>query len=160
MVRVESEREAQVNTMVNLETTNWLLGVIAVASAVQTLMLVGVAIVGFRLYGKSAPACRRSSSRHVAPLRRQVDGLLTRVDGVVGDVQTIAARVNHRTERVDDAIAGTIERVDETAEHLKDRVRDTVSQATGVVRGIRAVIASFLTTDAVVKPPASAGGRP
>ena len=146
--------------MVNLETTNWLLGVIAVASAVQTLMLVGVAIVGFRLYRQVSTSVQEIESRHVAPLRRQVDGLLTRVDGVVGDVQTIAARVNHRTERVDDAIADTIGRVDETAEHLKERVRDTVSQATGVVRGIRGVIAAFLTSDAVVKPPARAGGRP
>jgi uncharacterized protein YoxC len=146
--------------MVNLETTNWLLGVMAVASAVQTLMLVGVAIVGFRLYRQVRTSVQELESRHVAPLRRQVDGLLTRVDGVVGDVQTIAARVNHRTERVDDAIVDTMGRVDETAEHLKERVRDTVSQATGVVRGIRAVIAAFLTSDAVVKPPAGAGGRP
>jgi len=146
--------------MVNLETTNWLLGVVAMASAVQALLLVGMAIVGFRLYRQVTTSVKEIEVRHVAPLRRQVDGLLTRVDGVVGDVQTIAARVNHRTERVDDAIVGTIERVDETAEHLKDRVRDTVSQATGVVRGIRAVIASLLTTDATVKPPASAGGRP
>ena len=36
--------------MVNLETTNWLLGVMAIASAVQTLLLVGVAVVGWRLY--------------------------------------------------------------------------------------------------------------
>ncbi len=146
--------------MVNLETTNWLLGVMAIASAVQTLMLIGVAIVGVRLYRQVSTSVQELESRHVAPLRRQVDGLLTRVDGVMGEVQTIAARVNHRTERVDDAIAGTIERVDETAEHVKDRVRETVSQATGVVRGIRAIIASFLTSDPVVKPPAEAGGRP
>jgi uncharacterized protein YoxC len=146
--------------MVNLETTNWLLGVLAVASAVQTLLLVGMAVVGLRLYRQVSTSVQEIEVRHVAPLRRQVDGLLTRVDTVVGDVQTIAARVNHRTERVDEAIVGTIERVDETAEHLKDRVRETVSQATGVVRGIRAVIASLLTTDAAVKPTASAGGRP
>ena len=36
--------------MVNLETTNWLLGVMAVASVIQTLLLVGMAVVGFRLY--------------------------------------------------------------------------------------------------------------
>ncbi len=78
----------------------------------------------------------------------------------MGEVQAIAARVSHQTERVDHAIIGTIERVDETAEHLKARVRDKVSQATGVVRGIRAVIASLLTTDGAIKPPAQAGGRP
>jgi uncharacterized protein YoxC len=114
-----------------------------------------MAVVGFRLYRQVSTSVQEIELRHVAPLRRQVDGLLTTVDGVVGEVRTIAARVNHRTERVDDAIAGTIERVDETAEHLKDRVRDTISQALGVVRGIRAVVASLLTTDDPMKPPAS-----
>ena len=37
-------------------------------------------------------------------------------------------------------------------------MRDKVSQATGFVRGIRAVIASMLTTEPTPKPPAHAGG--
>ena len=38
-----------------------------------------------------------------------------------------------------------MDRVDETAERVKHSVMDKVSQATGVVRGIRAVVASVLT---------------
>ena len=102
--------------MVNLDTTNWLLGVIAVASAVQTLMLIAVAVVGFRLYRQVSGTVEDLESRHVAPLRRQVDGVLTQVDGVLGEVHAIAARVSQQTDRVDHAINGTIERVDETAE--------------------------------------------
>ena len=145
--------------MVNLETTNWLLGAIAVASVVQTLMLVALGIAGFRFYRQATAALDELESRHVAPLRRQVDGVLTQVNHVLGQAQSIATRVNHQTERVDGAISGTIERVDETADRLKERVRDKVSQWTGVVRGIRAVIAALLTTEPSAKPPAAASGR-
>jgi uncharacterized protein YoxC len=146
--------------MVNLETTNWILGVMAVATVVQTMLLVGAAVAGFRLYRQLSARVEDLESRHVEPLRRQVDEVLTQVDGVLGEVRAITARVSHQTARVDHAISDTIERVDETAEHLRHRVRDKVSKATGVVRGIRAVIASVLTTEPASRPPAQAGGRP
>jgi uncharacterized protein YoxC len=138
--------------MVDLETTNWLLGVLAVASAVQTLMLIGLAVAGYRMYRQVTATVQELETRHVEPLRRQVDGILS-------DVQSIASRLSHQTERVDHAISDTIVRVDETAERVKGSVRDKVAQATGVVRGLRAVIASLLTTDHAPKPPAEAGGR-
>jgi hypothetical protein len=40
-----------------------------------------------------------------------------------------------------------MERVDDTAERVKHSVKDKVNQATGVVRGIRAVVASVLSGD-------------
>jgi hypothetical protein len=136
----------------DLGTTNWLLGVVAVAAALQTLMLIGAAIAGYRVYRLLTQTARDLEIRHIAPLREQVDGIL-------GDVQRISARVSNQTARVDDAISGTIERVDETAERVKYSVREQVSRATGMLRGIRAVIASLLTTDSAAKPHAEAGGR-
>jgi uncharacterized protein YoxC len=144
--------------MVNLETTNWLLGAIAAASVLQTVMLVALGIVGFRFYRQTTAALEELESRHVAPLRRQVDGVLTQVNSVLSEAQSIAARVNHQTERVDGAITDTIERVDETADRLKERVRGKVSEWTGVVRGIRAVITALLTSEPSAKPPAAAAG--
>ncbi|HET7218969.1 MAG TPA: hypothetical protein VFJ02_13025 [Vicinamibacterales bacterium] len=137
--------------MVN-ETTNWLLGVIAVASALQTLMLIGGAIVGFRLYRQTTQTVTELESRHIAPLREQVDAILA-------DVHRITARVSDRTERVDDAITDTMGRVDETAERVKHSVREKVWRATGIVRGVRAVIASVLTSEPTHKPAAEAGSR-
>jgi uncharacterized protein YoxC len=145
--------------MDNLETTNWLLGVVAVAGVVQTLLLIGLAVAGFRLYRQVGDVAQTIETRHVEPLRRQVDGVLTQMDEVLSEVQEITARISQRTERVDHAISGAIERVDETAEHLAHRVRDKVAQATGVVRGIRAAVASVLTTGPAAKPPAQAGGQ-
>jgi uncharacterized protein YoxC len=144
--------------VVNLETTNWLLGVMAVASVVQTLMIVGLAVAGYSLYRQLSTTLTDLESRHVAPLRQQVDGILTQMDGVLSEAQAIAARVSHQTERVDQAINGTIGRVDETTDRIKDSVRDRVAQATGVVRAIRAVIASVLTTEPAPKPPRGGQG--
>jgi hypothetical protein len=137
---------------VDLQTTNWLIGVIAVASAIQSLMLIGAAIVGYRLYRETARAVGELETQHIEPLRRQLDAILV-------DVQRITARVSDRTERVDNAINGTIDRVDETAERVRHNVRERVSRVTGIVRGIRAVIASLLTTDSAPEPHAPAGGR-
>jgi hypothetical protein len=138
--------------MLNLETTNWLLGVIAVASAVQMLAIIGLAVAGFRLYRQTTESLAELEVRHIAPLRQQVDAILT-------NVHAVTARVNQKTQRADQAITTTIERVDETAERVKDRVRDKVSQVTGVVRGVRAIIMSLLTDDAPPKPRAEAGGH-
>jgi len=132
--------------MVNLETTNWLIGVIAVATALQTLIILGAAFVGFRAYRQMQTTIADLESRHIEPLRHRVDDILE-------DVQTIAARVSNQTERVDRAITGTIDRVDETTERVRDSVRDKVAQATGFVRGIRAIITSLLTTEPTPKPP-------
>jgi hypothetical protein len=138
--------------MVNLETTNWLLGVIAVASAVQMLAIIGLGIVSYRLYRQTTETLSQLEVRHIAPLRQQVDAILT-------DVHAVTARVSEKTQRADQAITSTIERVDETAERVKYRVRDKVSQVTGVVRGVRAIIMSLLTDDAPAKPRAEAGGH-
>jgi methyl-accepting chemotaxis protein len=138
--------------MVDLETTNWLLGVIALASAVQMLLLVGTGILGLKLYRQMTAAAAELETKHVAPLREQLDRILS-------DVHGITARVNQQTERVDHAISGTIDRVDETAERVKDSVREKVSRATGIVRGLRAVIMSLLSSESAARPPAAAGGR-
>jgi len=136
----------------NLETTNWLLAVIALASAVQMFAIIGVAIAGYRFYRQTTQTLAELEVRHVAPLRAQVDRILT-------DVHAVTARVSHQTERADQAISNTIGRVDETAERVKHSVKDKVSQAAGIVRGVRAIIVSLLSTNGATKPPAEAGGR-
>ena len=136
----------------NLETTNWLLAVIAVASFVQMLAIIGAGIAGYRLYRQTTIAMNELESRHIAPLRQKVDAIME-------NVHTVTARVSEQTERADHAITSTIDRVDETAERVKHSVRDKVARAVGMVRGVRAVIMSLLTTDASTKPRAEASGR-
>jgi hypothetical protein len=134
-----------------LDTTNTMLGIMAVVSVLEALLLIGAGIGGFLVYRRVMQLVTELEARHIAPVREKVDAIL-------GDVRSVTSRVSQQTERVDHAIHGTMERVDETAERVKGSVRDRVDQAVGVVRGVRAVIMSLLSSDARPKPPATAAG--
>jgi hypothetical protein len=138
--------------MGDLQTTNVALIVMAVVSVLEALLLLGIGIGGFMVYRRVMQLVTDLESRQIAPLREKVDAIL-------GDVKAVTARVNSEAERVDHAIHGTIDRVDNTAEHLKSSVMDKVNNAAGIVRGVRAAIVSLLHTDHRPKPPATAAGR-
>lgn len=135
----------------SLGTTNTILLVMAITSVLQALLLIGLGIGGFLIYRRVMQVVNDLETRHVAPLREKVDAILT-------DVQAVTARVSTQTERVNHAIAGTIDRVDDTAERMKSTVREKVNQTVGMVRGLRAVIMTLLTTEPRPKPPAPAAG--
>jgi hypothetical protein len=136
--------------MANLDTTNLLLGIMAAVSVLEALLLIGFGVGGFILYRRVMQLVNDLETRQIAPLRAQVDAILH-------DVKSVTARVSQQTERVDHAISGTIHRVDETADRVKGSLRDKVYQAVGVVRGIRAVIASLLDTDSAQSAAPAAG---
>ena len=140
------------NLASTLGTTNVMLGIMAAVSVLEALVLIGVAIGAFVAYRKVMMLMRDLEVRQIAPLRAKVDDILA-------DVKSVTARVSQQTERVDHAISDTMGRVDDTAEKVKTTVREKVYQATGVVRGIRAVIMSLLNNESSPKPPATAAGR-
>ena len=123
--------------MPDLHTTNILLGIMAAVSALEGLLLIGAGIGGFLMYRQVMQLVADLEARQIAPLREKVETILT-------DVHAITARVSKQTERVDHAVTDTIDRVDETAARVRAGVHDKVSQAAGVVRGVRAVIMSLL----------------
>ncbi len=135
----------------NLETTNVILLVMAIVSVLEALLLIGIGVGGFLIYRRVMQLANDLEARQIAPLRVKVDAILT-------DVKAVTARVSTQTERVNHAISGTIDRVDDTAERMKSTVRDKVNQTVGVVRGVRAVLMSLLTTESRPKPPAPAAG--
>ena len=138
--------------MGDLQTTNTALIIMAVVSVLEALVLLGIGIGGFLIYRRVMQLVTDLEARQIAPIREKVDAIL-------GDVKAVTARVNSEAERVDDAIHGTINRVDHTAEHLKSSVMDKVNYATGIVRGVRAAIMSMLQNEHRPKPPATAAGR-
>ncbi len=138
--------------MQDLHTTNVLLGIMAAVSVLEALLIIGMAVGGFLAYKRVMQLVTDLEARQIAPLRLKVDAILA-------DVQSVTARVSQQSERVDHAISGTMGRVDETAERVKGSVRDKVSQAVGVVRGVRAMLASFMRSDHGHEPPATAAGR-
>jgi len=124
---------------IDLSTTNLLLGIMAAVSVLQALVLIGAGVAGFLVYRRVTQLVTDLEARQVAPVRE-------RVESILADVKTISSRVSQQTERVDQAITGTMDRVDETAERVKHSMRDKVNQAAGVVRGLRAVVASVLSS--------------
>jgi hypothetical protein len=136
----------------SLEAINVPLWIIAVASVLEAVVLIGLMIGGFRLYRRVTETLADLEARQIVPLRGKVESILE-------NVQSITARLDTQTERVDHAITGTMERVDETAERVKHSVRDKVAQATGVVMGVRAVIMSLFGNGPRPEPPTEAAGR-
>jgi len=113
------------------------LWIMAVVSMLQALLLIGIGVGGFVVYSRVRTLVNDLEARQIEPLREKVDAILA-------DVKSVTARVSQQTERVDTAISGTIDRVDDTAARVRAGVHDRVSQAAGIVRGIRAVIMSML----------------
>jgi hypothetical protein len=137
--------------VVDLHTTNLLIGIIAVVSVLEALVCIGLGVGGYMAYRRVMQLVTDLEARQVEPLREKVEAILA-------DVKAVTARVTEQTERVDHAISGTIERVDETAERVKDSVVDRVHAAVGVIRGIRAAIMAVLGSDSRHEPPAHAAG--
>jgi hypothetical protein len=136
----------------DLGTTNMWLAIMAVVSVLEALLLIGMGVGGFIVYRRVMQLVTDLEVRQVAPLREKVDAILV-------DVKSVTASVSQQTSRVNHAISGTIERVDETADRVKGSVRDRINQAIGMARGLRAVVMSILGHDAHHEPPATAAGR-
>lgn len=134
----------------DLHTTNLLLGIMAAVSVLEALLLIGMGIAAYIAYSRVTGLVADLEKRQIAPLRE-------RLEAILADVKDVTARVSEQTERMDHAISGTMGRVDETADRVRGSVRDKVNQAVGVVRGVRATIASIFGERH--DPPAPAAGR-
>ena len=128
----------------NLDTTNLLLGIMAAVSVLEALLLIGVGVMAYRLYGQAMRTIRDIEARQIAPLMARVDALMTRVDTILADVKDVTARVTNRTERVDAAIRHTMGRVDETAGRVRSSVSSRVNRVLTLVHTARAAVDGFL----------------
>jgi len=122
--------------MVNLTTTNVLLGIMAGVSLLEALVIVGIGVAGWKVY-------RQVTEMMAAIERRHVDPAMARVNAILDDVKAVSETVKAETERVDQAIHKTMDRVDDTAVRLKKGVRVGASPLVGFVRGLRTGIEHF-----------------
>ena len=134
----------------DLSTTNILLGIMAVVSVLEALVVVGIGVAGWMMYKRVMELFDGLEQRHIVPLRTKVDAILT-------DVKGVTEKVKEETERVDYAIRTTMDRVDDTADRVKANVRYKTSRAVGFIRGVRAAIEGLLQSRH--QPPANAAGR-
>ncbi len=122
----------------DLGTTNLLLGIMAAVSILEGLVIIAIAIGGFIAYRRVMALVNDLEARHIVPLT-------DRVNAILDDVKGITARMEQQAARVDHAIAGTMDRVDHTAERVKDSLWSRLDRAAAVVRGVRAAVASVLS---------------
>ena len=134
----------------DLSTTNLLLGIMAVVSALEALVVIGAGIAGWMAYKRVMALVDGIEQRQIVPL-------MVRVNAILDDVKGVTVKVKEETERVDYAIRTTIDRVDDTADRVRANVRAKTSRVVGFIRGMRAVIEGILHTRH--QPPASAAGR-
>jgi hypothetical protein len=123
----------------DLGTTNLLLGIMAVVSVLEALLLIGLGVGGFMLYRKVMTLVEGLEARQVAPA-------MARVNAILDDVKEVSAKVKEETVRVDHAIHNTIDRIDDTADRVRSNVRAKTSMIVGFMRGMRVAIEGFLRT--------------
>ena len=122
-----------------LGTTNLLLGIMAVVSVLEALLVIGMGVAGFMIYRKVMALVEGLETRQVAPA-------MARVNAILDDVKEVSAKVKDETVRVDHAIHTTIDRIDDTADRVRSNVRAKTSRVVGFVRGVRVAIEGFLST--------------
>jgi hypothetical protein len=120
-----------------LETTNVLLGIMAAVSILEALVIIGLGVGGFMVYRRVTTLIEGLEARQLAPA-------MVRVNAILDDVKGVTAKVREETERVDQAIRTTIDRVDDTADRVRSNVRAKTSRLVGFVRGLRVAIESML----------------
>jgi hypothetical protein len=131
----------------NLGTTNLLLGIMAVVSVLEALLVIGLGIASFVIYRQVMQLVTGLEQRQIAPL-------MVRVHAILDDVKGVTEKVKEETDRVDQAIRTTMDRVDDTADRVRANVRAKTSRVVGFVRGLRAVIEGVLRSRH--QPPAGA----
>jgi hypothetical protein len=124
-----------------LGTTNLLLGIMAAVSVLEALVIIGVGVGGFLAYRKAMEVVSGIESRQVAPA-------MARVNAILDDVKVVSTKVKEETERVDQAIHTTMDRIDNTADRVRYNVRAKTSRFVGFVRGLRVAIEGMLHSEA------------
>ena len=121
----------------NLDTTNVLLGIMAVVSVLEALLLIGVGVGAWMAYRRVMTLVNGIEERQIAPA-------MARVNAILDNLKNVSATVKQETERVDNAIRATIDRVDDTADRVRSQVREKTSRVVGLVRGTRVAIETLL----------------
>ena len=121
----------------NLATTNLLLGIMAVVSVLEGLVIIGIGIAGFVTYKRVSELVATVEAKHVTPA-------MGRVNAILDDVQRVTNTVRAETDRVDHAIHSTMDRIDDTAYRVRSTVRTKTSHIVGIVRGVRVMIEALL----------------
>jgi len=111
----------------------------AAISVLEAVAIIGLGVAGFVVYKRVTELVAGLEIRQVAPT-------MVRVNAILDDVKGVTAKVREETERVDQAIHTTIERIDDTAYRVRANVRQKTSRVVGFIRGLRVALESVMAT--------------
>ena len=123
----------------SLDTTNAWLAVMAIAIVVQTLLMIGFAVVAWQALGRATQAMKELEARHLGPLSARLTAVTVRVTEVADDVQEVIGRVR----RADDAVRAQFDRLDSVAHVAGHAIGSKVWPVVGLSRAIGAALRAF-----------------
>jgi hypothetical protein len=112
--------------MENLTTTNVWLGILAVVSLLEFLMIVAAGLFAYRLYTQLMATIQTVERVHIAPLR-------ARVDRILDEVQTVTDKVKNVQESVSDALR----QVAGTGSMVAGAVKSKTWPIIGIIQGLK-----------------------
>jgi len=130
-----------------LGTTNLLLGIMAAVSVLEALVIIGMGIAGFMVYKKVMALVDQGMVIAQGIETRQVAPAMLRVNAILDEVKGVTSKVKEETDRVDHAIHSTIDRIDDTADRVRNNVRAKTSAVVAFVRGARVAVEGMLRSE-------------
>jgi pyrimidine operon attenuation protein/uracil phosphoribosyltransferase len=98
--------------MVNLTTTNVLLGIMAAVSLLEALAVIGLMTAGYFVYRQITSALARIEEQQIAPAAEQVNRILD-------DIRGVTAVVKEETGRIDSLIHGAADAEKSFTDHRR-----------------------------------------
>jgi hypothetical protein len=116
----------------DLSTTNVWLAVIAIASVLQLLLIVGLLVGAVRFFRRIEATIDRITEQHIAPIS-------ARANKVIDDMEDVMARV----QSFDDGMRRTLSRVGDGVSIATSVMRSRFWPVVGVLKGLKAGLASL-----------------
>ena len=118
--------------MESLQTTNIWLGILAIVSLLEFLMILAAGILGFKVYREVMSTIQAIERVHIAPLR-------TRVDLLLDQVEIMTDTVKHAQESVSD----TLKHVTGAGTLVAGAVKAKAWPILGIIQGLKSAASAI-----------------
>ena len=126
----------------DLTTTNVWLGILAIVSLLEFVMIVAAGLFAFKMYKQVMTTIQTVERVHIAPVR-------ARVDGILDEVQAVTDKVKHAQESVSDALRHVVGTGSMVAGAMKSKTWPIV----GIIQGLRSAASVVMKNGKNGDPP-------